>query len=433
MNFFQRWLSGIRGLRDVPKIKFGRYNEVLKSEDRFEAWDKSQEAFSEEKFLDAVDHFFFYLYDPIEDNVQWERFPNKIEFVMQQGSQSIEGWATSLKFVAQVSLGEYNEPEESLYQKLLEHNYRLSYSKYCWKEGILIGKFSSNSVDASPYKLYSGLRELALITDKQDDLALAQYKGFRPLFTGRKNALSELVLKTKVEYFEKQVHELEQAYRHCGLDVHEYPGAYAYLLLNFCYKIDFLLSPEAELMELLEEVHALGAEKISAERNEEVFTEIKKISHRSPDSWHEEFYEVNNTFGITSPLSPERLRSFINNEIEKMDWYVREGHREIALSIPGFIVGYSLFHYALPGPFKEFLQLFYEVLDSEYFCELGFRPALSQGGKPLKMEIVRGLKQLIQNLKENYPSLKFSLSEIRYDSAFHFSKSYLQALCQMSW
>jgi len=436
MNFLQRWLASIRGVRDIPQIKFGRYDEVLKSPSRFQAWDSAQAKFTAGKFLESVDHFFLYLYDPEEDNIQWERKKDKIEFSIHQGSQSIDGWANNYEIQAEVQLGKYETEDPTLYGNLLELNYNLTYSKYCYRQGIILSKFSSNSLDASPFKLYAGLRELALNTDKQDDLVLAQHPEFKPLFSNRVAPLNDSILATKVEFYENQWAELKESYQHCGLDPDEYPGAYSYLLMNFCYKIDYLLSPEAQLMELLESIHQEsfhGANSISREKNNEVFERISAFSESGQARWKDEFYEVLNTFGITSPLSIGRLKHFIEQEINKMDWYIQNGHREIALAIPGYIVGYSLFHYALPGPFAPFFQIYYEVLESDYFKKLGFKPALSYDGKPAKLEVDRILKEVVRKYKKIYPDLKFDAEGIRYDSAFHFSKSYLAALCQIEW
>ncbi len=436
MNFLQRWLTSIRGVRDIPAIKFGRYDEVLKSPARFQAWDAAQSKFTSGKFLESVDHFFLYLYDPEEDNVQWERKKDKIEFSIHQGSQAIDGWANAYEIQAEVQLGKYDSQIPDLYENLLSLNYNLTYSKYCYRDGIVLSKFSSNSLDASPFKLYAGLRELALNTDKQDDLVMAQYDNFKPLFSNKVGQLSENHLAAKVRFFEKQWAELKESYLHCGLDPDEYPGAYSYLLMNFCYKMDYLLSPEAELLELLESIHQdyfHGANGISKEKNNEVFERIAAFSEADRSNWSEEFYEVTNTFGITSPLSVGRLKHFIEQEINKMDWYIQNGHREIALAIPGYIVGYSLFHYALPGPFSPFFQIYFEVLEADYFKKLGFKPALSYHGKPAKLETDRIIKEVIKKYKKIYPELKFPQDSIRYDSAFHFSKSYLAALCQIEW
>jgi len=436
MNFLQRWLGNIRGVRDIPLIKFGRYDEVLKSPARFQAWDAAQSKFSAGKFLESVDHFFLYLYDPEEDNIQWERKKDKIEFSIHQGSQAIDGWANNYEIQAEVKLGTYDTDKFEFYEDLLAFNYNLTYSKYCFREGMIISKFTSNSLDASPFKLYAGLRELALNTDKQDDLALARNPEFVPLFSNRVTPLEESLLAAKIEFFEKQWAELKASYLHCGLDPNEYPGAYSYLLMNFCYKVDYLLSPEAQLMELLENVHQEyfhGAKNISKRKNDEVFERITQFCESENPEWSKEFYEVTNTFGITSPLTVGRLKHFIEQEINKMDWYIQNGHREIALAIPGYIVGYSLFHYALPGPFAPLFQIYYEVMESDFFKKLGFRPALSYKGLPAKLEAERIMNDVVKKYKKIYPGLKFPQEGIRYDSAFHFSKSYLAALCLIEW
>ena len=436
MSLFGKWFVRTKGKRKVPKIKFGRYNEGIKSEERLQAWDKAANFFNKNEFLLAVEQFLLFLYDPEEDNVRWERSPRKIEFIIYHGSQALEGWANAYEFQALVELGTYDSAEAQLYAELLEHNYHLTYSKYCWTKGMITCKFSSNSLDASPYKLLYGLRELALETDKQDDLTLANYVGFKPKFSGRVMALETTMLETKVLFFQQQLRELQSDFEHCGLSEDEYPGAYAYLLLSFCYKIDYLLSPEGQLMETFESIHEdyfQGNPGIKKAKNKVVLAQLNAFSANDLRQWGEEFYAVTHTFGNTTPVSSERLRSFLKEEVEKMDWYVQQGHREVALAIPNFIIGYCLFHFALPGPFSLFFQLYFEVMESEFFAALGFNPRLSQGGIPEKASILNLLKGYVKDQHINYPTLEFPLKSIRFDSAFHFSKSYILALCQMKW
>ena len=436
MNFFGKWFVGLQGKRKVPKVKFGRYNEGIKSEERLKAWDKAAAAFKANDYLESVQQFLLFLYDPVEDNVQWERGPRKIEFIIYHGSQAIEGWANAFEFQAIVELGTYDVSEENLYAELLEYNYHLTYSKYCWHKGMIKCKFTSNSLDASPYKLLHGLRELALETDRQDDLALANYSDFIPKFSGRVAAIEVSLLETMVNFYHQQLRELQSSFSHCGLDAKEYPGAYAYLLLSFCYKIDYLLRPEGQLMETFESIHEdyfQGNPQIDQEKNETVLKQISAFASNDLEHWREEFYQVTHTFGNTTPVSSERLKSFLEVEVEKMDWYVQEGHREVALAIPDYIVGYCLFHFALPGPFNHFFQLYYEVMESEYFAALGFYPALRNEGVPVKSNILSLLKDYVKDQHIIYPELDFPLKTIRFDSAFHFSKSYILALCQMKW
>ena len=63
-----------------------------------------------------------------------------------------------------------------------------------------------------------------------------------------------------------------------------------------------------------------------------------------------EMYEVSATFGITGPIDHPKLAILIDQELPNMKWYHEHGHEKIALAIPGFIVGRSLFNFALPKP-----------------------------------------------------------------------------------
>ena len=58
-------------------------------------------------------------------------------------------------------------------RRLVESNYVLEYSRYGLDDDDnLVIKFDTSALDASPYKLYYALKEVAANADKQDDLLL---------------------------------------------------------------------------------------------------------------------------------------------------------------------------------------------------------------------------------------------------------------------
>jgi len=182
-------------------------------------------------------------------------------------------------------------------------------------------------------------------------------------------------------------------------------------------------------MDLFERVHRgyFGPDgQISVEQNNYFFNEVQQIGKARIEEIQKECYQVNYTFGYTTAVSLERVQSFVLEEVEKMDWYVREGHREVGLAIPGYIVGYALFHYALPASLTELFGLYYEVTEAPFYTELGFSPALLVDGALRQEQIINRLYKL---LSKDYEMTKSSLGEaIKFDSIYHFAKSYLKMI-----
>ena len=109
------------------------------------------------------------------------------------------------------------------------------------------------------------------------------------------------------------------------------------------------------MMETLERIHRLyfaKTDKNIAQKNRVLRKEFQKILDRSKEEAFKEMYRVNCTFGITVPVNHDRVKSFINGELHNMDWYQEHGYDDIALAIPGYIVGYCLFYYSVPKPIE---------------------------------------------------------------------------------
>lgn len=407
-------------------VGFGRHNEGLRSIERQSAWDQAMDHFGAERFLDSLESTLVYLNHPEINNVRWTRSNNKLDFTILQGSMEVSGWANPLEIQAQANICTFQAPNEALFRSLLESNYELTFCKYVLQDHTIVLKFNSYALDASPFKFYQGLRELALLADKQDDLLQGEFGRELAINAAWIKPLPPVELDLKREFFQAQLEELAEHYQHCALDNHEYAGAFAYLILNSCYKLDYLLRPEGELMDLFESIHRgyFGPQgSITAELNDRFFKAVQDQGRTSLTALSKECYQVVYTFGYTTDVTLERVQSFILEEVEKMDWYVREGHREIGLAIPGYIVGYSLFHYALPAPLTELFGLFYEVEEYKFYSDLGFTPALIEKGELREQRIVDRIHSI---LKPSYGRSKEEIAtSLRFDSIYHFSKSFL--------
>jgi len=435
MSLFRRIKEKFATSSHRPDLSFGRFNE-RKSEAQFKAWEQALFDFKEDRFLDAVERTLIYLSSEQIENCSWTVKPHLIEFNFIQGSQQINGWANPYEIHAEACLGHIEQPSNELMEHLLELNYGLTYSKYCLRDAAIIVKFSSSHLDGSPYKVYEGLRELAMQADKQDDLALERYEQFNPDFSKTLRPHLPKVVDAMSDYVTSQIQSFHNDYVSCKLDKDEFAGAYAHLILAYAYRLDYLLRPEAGLKESLEEIHNCYQNQevpLVKSTNEQQKAALMKFEGKNRDYWKSELYQVMETFGFTGPVSRERMGAFITEEIDKMDWYYRENHPRMAASIPDFIVGYGLFNYALPKPFQVFFQLYYEVFEGEFFQSLGFTPRLATDNDLNKKLIAQRIDQIIKELKQEYPKISLDIKSMRFDNSFYFAKSYLLALAKLSW
>ncbi|NNE29416.1 MAG: hypothetical protein HKN16_07255 [Saprospiraceae bacterium] len=434
MGFFQRLFSKKGTPYTRTPVRFGRFHEGLKTEERFESWDVALDRFTKDDFLGSLEALFHYLNDPENPTIQYVRSRNKIEFTIEQGSSVIVGWSNPLEFQATSDIFQLKEKHAGLMRTLLESNYSLDYCKYVLKEKTISLKFNSKALDGAPSKIYSGLRELALLADKQDDLILNKFSDYVEKEDFKITPLPAEELTLKANFLRDQLDELKANYQACALDPEEFQGAYSYLILNTCYRLDYLLKPEGELMDLFENIHQGyfdSSKGITPAKNKMNFITLLEKGTKVMKDLEEECYEVNYTFGYTTPVTIERVQDFVLEEVDKMDWYIREGHREIGLAIPGYIVGYSLFHYALPRPLPELFALYYEITEYDFFKGLGFSPILVKNGGLEKAIIIQKVKKIFKKDSKNAkngPILSEIDQKLRFDSVYHFSKSFLQLI-----
>lgn len=138
-------------------------------------------------------------------------------------------------------------------------------------------------------------------------------------------------------------------------------------------------------------------------------------------------YQGTATFGITAPVYHDRVVNVIDGELHNMDWYRDNGHTQIALAIPGYIVGFILFNYAVPKPDKDLLHLYFQIVENTYFKSLGFESEYYNIHKNTfnKKNIHRAIEQVVAENRAKYNKLNPAYKILRYDSLVDFAKSYL--------
>lgn len=431
MRFFDRLVQTFGKGGAVPSIKMGRYSDAYKRPENYACWERAMVFFEEGRYLDAYAQFFDYLRDPMEDNVHYVREPDGLRFELYQGSMRVCGTADAEKVRAEAKIARTEDLMVGLMRNLVEKNYSLKFSRFALDEtGNICIVFDTFTLDGSPYKLYNALKEIAANADKQDDLLLDEFSKLQSI---RDAPVEELPVKEKEVKYRFIQEEIQRTKSRMGeglVNKADYPGAYAYLILHLMYKLDYLTEPQGVMMETLERMHRLyfsNDGKSVTEKNRLLDKELDTLIARPRELYFKEMYNVRCTFGITTPVNHDRIVHFIEAELPNMDWYLANGHDAVALAVPGYIVGYSLFYYAPPKPVKNLLQLFYAVTEPGYFNDLGYAfPFYAPDGQKLRPRAIKeAVERIIAENRADFPKLRASAGSLSFDTLPVFARSFL--------
>jgi len=416
---------------EQPKISFGRYSDSYKDSSRYTAWDVALEKFDHQEYLESYKQFFYYLRDEEEDNVRYEEVKGGLRFELYQGSKKITGSATPQKVSVEAKVVRAESLNVAFMRRLLEQNFNLKYSRFALDhEGNIAIIFDTYTLDGSPYKLYYALKEVATKADKQDDLLLEEFKTLQPVDTTHLQELPQHEKEAKYNYIVTQIKKALAEAENGKLDKIQYSGSIGYLLLDLIYRLDYLTKPEGFMMEALELLHRKYYENdgmATAGKNQVLCAELKLLLERDKEEYFKEMYRVKSTFGITHSVHHDRVVSIIDAELYHMDWYKEHGYESVAMAIPGYIVGYCMFNYAVPKPDRDLFNLYYQVVESAYFKSLGFTANYydEAAQKFDKRAIKQAISRIVENNRAYYPNLNPSVGSLNYSSLPDFARSFL--------
>ncbi len=441
MNFWNR-LFGQKAepAKPQPRIKFGRYTDTYKQKEQYTAWDAALDKFEEKDYLASYHALFRYLRDEKEDNVRWLEEDGTIKFEILQGSKRVTGTANAQRFAAEARIVQTENLGIAVMRRVVESNYFLEYSRYGLDDdNNLIIKFDSSALDGSPYKLYYALKEVAVNADKQDDLLLDEFGAqLKPIDMGSKTAISDTEKEAKYNFIVKKIEAALAFIDSKKLDSDKYPGGISYLLLDAAFRIDYLTSPEGFLMETIERMHRSyfsAEEKSMVLKNIGLRKDLEKVLSRSKELIFNELYATTSSFGVLTPKQHDALVAQIDGELPNMDWYETAKHDAVALAIPGYIVGFSLFSYALPKCERALLAFYYTIFEPAYFAELGFTNAYfnAETGVFDPKAIRNGIQEIIDSALDVYPKLAPDYASLDFKTPVKFARSYLLMLKKLDF
>ena len=430
MSFFELFFRG--GTKDPqPKLSFGRYTDSYKIASQYDSWDKALDLFEQKEYLKSYLEFFNYLRDNLEDNVTWKEDNGKIYFEIYQGSKKITGIANAQKVTTEAKVARTKTLNIGFMRRLLERNFVLRYSRFALdEENNITIRFDTNILDGSPYKLYYAFKELATNADKLDDVLVDEFQMLQPVDTSHLLEIPGEEKEVKYQFLIQEIQAAIDAMDSGNPSLDKHPGGYAYLLLNLTYKLDYLICPEGFMMETLERIHRMyfsNNGKTPAQKNVVMRKELKHLLARPKEDFFKEMYLTKSTFGVTKPVDHDRVVGFIDGELHHMDWYNNHEYGALSIAVPGYVVGYCMFNFAIPLPDRALFHLYYQVVEADYFKHLGYTLNYYDLEKNTfnKSAIKRRIKEIVNEYKETYGKLKPDKNSLKFDSIPNFAKSFL--------
>ncbi len=177
---------------------------------------------------------------------------------------------------AEVKLAKMQQPSVPVMRRLLEMNFGLYYSRYALNDNELCMRFDTNIETANPSKLYYGLKELAIKSDKQDDLLVQDFTFLERLDEEHIAEIPDTEKLVKYEALQNWITETLD--KIASVDADKFSGGICYLLLALVYRIDFLISPEGQLLNDLEKISGIYFKKDDrqmVEKNRDMIEEFK--------------------------------------------------------------------------------------------------------------------------------------------------------------
>jgi len=411
----------------------GRYSDAHKSADHYTHFDEANRLFEKNHYRDAVIHFLAYLKNDEGDNVTVQENQKNLEFQLLQGSKVISGSLEDGRILMRSPLVSGSEYSVNLLRRLLEKNYDLNYCRFALDEqNQLHTIFESYVKDANPYKLYYGLKEMSLQADKMDDLILSEFDSFkaRNIEHTRDESIEIVELKTNLFYRKLQVLQdnLDSGYLSRTHD----RNIVVYAILSTFYKIDFLLVPQGQTGNIIERAHhAFYADstesiEIKISKLKEAITKLQALD---TGMIKREWYKVIYTFGINPPVDLQQVQQYIQPEINKVQWYIRQNKFDEAATTVDFIVGYILFNYAVDPLLKSLLLFHYRITHHTFFKEMKFEgDFIKSNGELKKNKLISELKQTIDFFEDDYHAVKIPIDLLQFDNEYHFGYSLLNMI-----
>ncbi len=413
-----------------PVIPFGRYSDNNKPVAKVNRWTDADNLYKEKKYTESLDAFFEYLRDDNVQNVVYERNGAEGRFELYQGSKIVRGKFDKDLLRAEVTLARMPQPSVPVMRRLLEMNFNLYYSRFALDNDRLCMGFDSDMENASPSKLYYGLKELATKADKQDDLLVQDFANLETTDTEHIGNVTDQEKEVKYAWMVRWISQTLDTI--AGVDADKFSGGIAYMLLALIYRLDYLLAPEGKLLNDLERIGGIYFKKDERpviEKNRDMVEEFKKLKDRPKEEIFRYLFRSKYTFSIVAPQQYKAIADSIHGANQNMIWYRDNNYPFIATQVSEYGISYCQYSYSLPRAITEFFQLFMMINYSDFFAELGFERYYDPANNKFDQDMIADRIRAIQTAwKEKFPLMDFKIQNLKYDNLAMFDFTFTNEL-----
>jgi hypothetical protein len=428
MRFFKDFFKG-RSPSANPAITFGRFSDTYKSEEQYQLWNKLSGYYEKGHYLKLYTSFFRFLENPDATNVTIHESKGRIEFTFRQGSGFISGYCDMNGLRAESIIAATEVLPLGLMRGLLEQNFNLKFCRYALdNKNRFCLIFDTFSADGPPHKLYQGLRELALEADRQDDLLIKDFPEIKKTSLNNLSEFSVQEKKIKYQFMKKWAYEAIYEIDNNKLNAYMYPGSISFILLDFLYKLDFLIVPEGSIKEEIRDLHLMFFDNSNMtvfEKNNKILKLVRELENMSQQAFYEQLYSVNNTFGFAEPEGHQKFAEMTDAHVNDLQWYTENQHPQHVKAIVGYLIGYSLYAFSLPEPTKALLLMYYKIIENDFFYKLGYDKLYKSGYTWHVKRIKHDISQLLSSFKVDNGKVIADTSMLDVSSEAAFSKSFL--------
>ncbi|HOZ83978.1 MAG TPA: hypothetical protein PK191_00725 [Niabella sp.] len=428
LDKFMRFIKGKKdpATADV-RIPFGRYSDNNKSVAKTNRWTEADQLFKEKKYTESIRSFFDYLKDDEQENVRFSGQQNPFSFEFYQGSKVVRGTMEDGRLSAEVVLAKMNHPSVPVMRRLLEMNFGLYYSRFAMHKDALCMRFDTHIETANPNKLYYGLKELAIKSDKHDDLLIQDFGALEQTDVEHISEIPDTEKQVKYDAMQEWIAEtLEKT---ASVDADKFSAGISYLLLALVYRIDFLIAPEGQLLNDLEKISNIyfgKDEKSVVEKNRDMIEEFKMLQEKSKEEVFKNLFRSKYTFSIVAPKTHKTVATAIADANKNMAWYLDNNQAYFANKIIEYGLTFCQYCYSLPKPISQMIELFMHINYPEYFRSLGYTESLyvKANDKLNEGEIAGRIRDIQSQWKEKYTTLNFRTDLLNFTNLQKFNLSF---------
>ncbi|MBN2662182.1 MAG: hypothetical protein JXR68_00915, partial [Bacteroidales bacterium] len=422
-NFFNQVFN--KKNEEGPSIKLGKYSNRNKTLDQLNYWEDTYELYKKKEYLKAAEKFFMFIKDPVIKNVTYVNVDKKINFKFYQGSKQIIGYITPKILYAFSDVIIIHKDTHLIAEKLLKINYNLKFCKFSLEKNKVICEIFLHTANSNPTTLYYALREIAITTDRYDDVLMMHFTNLEHINNSHIIPLPEEELNIKTTYFKNWTTELLNNLD--NYDAAKFVGARAFLMLSYLYKISYLLSPEGELLEKIKKTINIfynNKSNIDIEKNAKVYNFIKEISEENIDNLKKSFYTVFSTFSLVPPTTHNEIIKFIKKEINKINWYEDNKHKEMSSALTDYIIGYCCYNFGNEPIIDELFKIYWKVMHSDFFNELKVKNVPVEKNRINYFVLNNSINTINWVAKKTYPKFNFNVKHLSIVNIHEFAKSF---------